>query len=71
MKPFASGQTFIIIDDSGIDAGNRKRWVGDTSELITPGEVRKGDRCSFLPGTARKTGALPRAHEITILPKAK
>lgn len=69
VKPLREGQSFVICDDSGVNIGNRRRWVGDSRALTTPVEVRRGDLCTFLPGLPRKQGAMHRAFDVTILPR--
>jgi hypothetical protein len=69
-KPVRNGQSFVILDDTGVNfLGNRRRWVGWSADLTIPGEVRVGDKCSFLPGSPSKPGRMPKAHDIRIIRK--
>jgi hypothetical protein len=69
-NPLAGGAaSYILVDGSGIDLGNRRRWLGHSSEVNSPEKLRVGDRISFLPGPSRKgAGKLARAFDITKLP---
>jgi hypothetical protein len=72
VNQLASGAvSYILVDDSGVDLGNRRRWLGHSSEVHPPGTLRIGDRVQFLPGPSRKgKGKLARAYGISIIRQA-
>jgi hypothetical protein len=69
VSPLASGATsYVLVDDTGVNLGNRRRWLGHSSE-VTPSEtLRVGDRVRFLPGPKRGKGKLARAYSISKFP---
>jgi len=68
VKPLREGQSFVICDDSGINIGNRRRWVGHSQEVTPVGsELKPGTRVRFLPGTPTRQGRMPRAYQISII----
>jgi hypothetical protein len=69
VNPLASGAlSYVIVDDSGINIGNRRRWLGHSAEVNSRENLHIGDKISFLPGRPRGKGKLARAHDITKLP---
>lgn len=71
VKPLREGQSFVICDDSGINIGNRRRWVGHSQEVTPSGtKLKAGARVQFLPGTPTRPGRMPRAYCIAIIRQA-
>lgn len=71
VKQLREGQSFVICDDSGVNIGNRRRWVGHSQELTPVGtELKPGTRVQFLPGTPTRPGRMPGAYCIAIIRQA-
>jgi len=68
VKELREGQSFVICDDSGVNIGNRRRWVGHSQEVTPVGtELKPGARVQFLPGTPTRQGRMPRAYQISLI----
>ena len=60
------GVNVIIRDDSGIDIGNRRRWLGYlTGEKAKT--IRIGCQVKFLPGSPQAGKKMGRAYDIEVL----
>ena len=69
VNPLSSGATsYVLVDDTGVNLGNRRRWLGHSSEVSPPEHLHVGDRVRFLPGPKRGKGKLARAYSISKLP---
>lgn len=61
------GEAFIVVDDSGVDIGNRRRWIAYSADIQNPDDkIRIGSKVTFLPGSARKGKAMGRAYDVRL-----
>lgn len=62
------GTNFVVVDDSGINLENRRRWLGYLSDIQNSDKkIRVGTKVRFLPGYPRQKGKMGRAYDIEII----
>jgi hypothetical protein len=66
VTPTTKGYNFVVVDDSGVDTGNRNRWIGYSSDVSDEKRIRVGDRIRFLPGQPRAGKPMGRAYDVEL-----
>lgn len=69
VSPNDQGYSFVAIDETGIDLGNRRRWLGYQSDVDGQDRLRPGDQIRFLPGPPRGRNKMGRAYSVQKLSK--